>query len=252
MEQWDWSTEGDEWSAWWGGTRAMWFGAILPRIHAFVPARAILEIGPGYGRWTQYLKNLTERLVAVDLSQNCVDHCRSRFADATHIEYFVNDGLSLAMIEPRSIDFAFSFDSLVHAEPEIVEGYLSQLAETLTANGVALLHHSNLGEYPRAVSVAKRLPKRYLRRIINGGLAIDLLAWRAETMTAERFAGQCDAVGLSCIGQEKINWEHGHWCTDTLSLVTLKGSIHDRENVVIRNRAFQHDAHRLAALYARR
>ena len=31
-----------------------------------------------------------------------------RFADATHIDYHINDGRSLDMIEDRSVDFAFS------------------------------------------------------------------------------------------------------------------------------------------------
>lgn len=49
-----------------GDTPAMWFGALLPRIHGFVPVPTILEIGPGHGRWTQYLKELAGRLVIVD------------------------------------------------------------------------------------------------------------------------------------------------------------------------------------------
>ncbi|MEK6280890.1 MAG: hypothetical protein AABN95_11100 [Acidobacteriota bacterium] len=29
----------------------------LPRIHPFIPVGTILEIAPGYGRWTHYLKD---------------------------------------------------------------------------------------------------------------------------------------------------------------------------------------------------
>jgi len=68
-ESWDWSQQGDEWSASWGGTPALWHGALLPRIHSFVPTGTILEIAPGYGRWTQYLKDLCERLLVVDLAR---------------------------------------------------------------------------------------------------------------------------------------------------------------------------------------
>ena len=120
-ESWDWSGRGDEWSDWWGGTPALWFGALLPRIHAFLPAETILEIGPGYGRWSQYLKGLCRRLVLVDLAERCIEHCRGRFADASNIEYHVNDGRSLAMVEDGSVDLAFSFDSLVHAEADVLE-----------------------------------------------------------------------------------------------------------------------------------
>ena len=36
--------------------------------------------------------------------------------DVEGISYFVNDGRSLAMVPERSVDFAFSFDSLVHVD----------------------------------------------------------------------------------------------------------------------------------------
>src|SRR3712207_9449869 len=65
---WDWSQGGDEWYAWWGGTPALWYGALLPRLHAFLPAGATLEIAPGYGRGTQFLKDRTDRLVVGDLA----------------------------------------------------------------------------------------------------------------------------------------------------------------------------------------
>src|SRR4051812_30705357 len=91
-QTWDWGTAGDEWSTWWGGTPALWYGGLLPRIHTFVPAGTILEIAPGYGRWTQYLKDLADQLVIVDLAQKCIDGCRQRFADADNISYHVNDG----------------------------------------------------------------------------------------------------------------------------------------------------------------
>src|SRR4030088_2097980 len=101
-ETWDWSRRGEEWSDWWGGTEAEWFGALLPRIHAHVPPGTILEIAPGYGRWTQYLKDLCDRLIVVDLAERCILHCRERFADSPNIDYHVNDGRSLEMLADRS------------------------------------------------------------------------------------------------------------------------------------------------------
>ena len=50
-----WETRGDEWSETWGGPLTQWQEAILPRISAYLPVRHILEIAPGYGRWTQFL-----------------------------------------------------------------------------------------------------------------------------------------------------------------------------------------------------
>ena len=249
-EGWDWSRQGDEWSSWWGGTEAMWFGALLPRIHQFVPTGTVLEIAPGYGRWTQFLKELSEHLVVVDMAENCIEHCQRRFADSTNIEYHINDGRSLDAVADGSIDFVFSFDSLVHADADVLAGYLDQLARKLKPEGVGFIHHSNLGSYRLARAVARRTPRRVLGPLIHRGVLIDLIAWRSDTMTAARFAEQCDAVGLACFAQESICWEHGYYLIDTLSMFALKGSRLDRGRRHVRNPLFRAEARRMANLYA--
>ena len=248
--QWDWSRRGDNWSDSWGGTPALWFATLLPRIHAFVPTGTILEIAPGYGRWTQYLKDLCERLVVVDLAENCIKSCRERFADASNIEYHVNDGRSLEMVADSSVDLVFSFDSLVHAEADVVGGYLEQLGRKLRPDGIGFIHHSNIGHYSKLTALAHRLPQRMLPALIAKGLAIDVRAWRAESMTAERFADQCAAAGLACVAQERIPWEHGLYLTDCLSLFTPRTSRWARSRIVSTNHRFNSHSRRLAQLYA--
>jgi hypothetical protein len=54
------------------------------------------------------------------------------------------------MIADRSIDLALSFDSLVHAEADVLSSYLAQLATKLRSDGVAFIHHSNFGECARS------------------------------------------------------------------------------------------------------
>jgi SAM-dependent methyltransferase len=254
---WNWSSRGDEWSAWWGDTPGLWFGALLPRLHGFLPTGTVLEIAPGFGRWTQYLKDLCERLVIVDLTERCIEHCRERFANAANIDYHVNDGRSLAMVPDGSIDFAFSFDSLVHAEADVIADYLTQLARKLRPDGIGFLHHSNIGEYRRLVGLTRRAvahPRTAAAatRLVRGGALIDLFAWRAESMTADRFAEMCEAEGLRCVGQEKISWESGPYLTDALSIFTPSGSRWDRPRRVVRNPLFGQEGRRMAKLYARR
>jgi SAM-dependent methyltransferase len=249
---WDWSHQGDEWSAWWGGTPALWYGALLPRIHSFLPTGTLLEIAPGYGRWTQYLKDHCDRLVIVDLTEGCIEHCRQRFAASDNIEYHVNDGRSLDMIEDGSIDFVFSFDSLVHAESDVLGAYLEQLARKLTPDGVGFIHHSNIGAYRAMTALARRVPKRWLGRLMRRGFVINMQAWRAESASAKSFAAQCEAAGLSCISQEKINWEHGRFLIDSLSVFTPRGSRFDREREIVRNPLFTDEARRMSRLYAAR
>ena len=42
-------------------------GSILPRIARFLPAGSMLEIAPGHGRWTAYLREHCDTLAIVDL-----------------------------------------------------------------------------------------------------------------------------------------------------------------------------------------
>src|ERR1700761_6875072 len=90
---------GEEWSDPWGSSEAQWFGSIYPRLHRFLPASAILEIAPGFGRWTRFLLPACQSYVGVDLSQECVAACRRRFSDFNHASFVQNDGLTLALAE---------------------------------------------------------------------------------------------------------------------------------------------------------
>lgn len=228
----------------------MWFGVLLPRIHAFVPTGTILEIAPGYGRWTQYLKDLCDRLIIVDLAENCIEHCRRRFSTASNIEYHVNDGRSLDAVPDRSLDFVFSFDSLVHVETDVLAAYLEQLRRKLKPDGVGFFHHSNIGSYRALKTLVHLTPERLRRPLAQQGVLLDLFRWRAESVTAGGFAALCEDQGLACVAQEKISWEDGPYLIDALSVFTPRGSRWDRPRVVMENRRFHKDAARLGELYA--
>ncbi len=131
--------------------------------------------------------------MVVDLSDRCIAACRDRFAADGHIEYITNDGASLDMVPDHSVDFIFSFDSLVHAEADAVSAYLAEAARKLKQGGAGFVHHSNLGAFvhPRTGRVRRFVTSRN---------------WRAESMSADVFQQACSAAGLTCRSQELINW----------------------------------------------
>jgi SAM-dependent methyltransferase len=236
----NWLQQGEEWSRTWGGSQSQWFGALLVRLHSYIPAHRILEIAPGYGRWTYYLKDYCKHLVIVDLSEPCIQACRERFSSYRHIDFHVNDGKSLSMIPDESCDFVFSFDSLVHAEADVLEYYLLQLAKKLSSNGVGFIHHSNLGAY--ADGVTGELPNHVLNP-----------HWRAKSMSSKLFEEFCDNSGLQCISQETVNWG-GELLTDCFSIFTRKASIWARRNETFQNPQFMAEAEylsQLARLYSK-
>jgi ubiquinone/menaquinone biosynthesis C-methylase UbiE len=265
LKSWDgdypWPSGGDEWSDQFGGTDALWSFVLYPRVQRFLPAPAILEIAPGFGRWTQFLKEQCESLTVVDLSAKCIEQCEARFADDSHITYHVNDGSSLSAIQDRSIDFVFCFDSLVHAEKDVLHAYLAQLAQKLKPNGVGFIHHSNLGAYRGRLALQAyydRLPPGFRKRVLPPRglellLSINFQGWRAPSMTADLFEQYCRESRLRCISQELFSWAKGRCLIDTISVFAQPDSIWDREPVRLENRRFLESARltrKLAKLYA--
>jgi ubiquinone/menaquinone biosynthesis C-methylase UbiE len=236
----DWPVAGEEWSAAWGGSKGQWLGAILPRVARFLPAGTMLEIAPGFGRWTQYLRDQCERLIIVDLSERCIRACQERFAGDSHIVYHVNDGTSLEMIESGTIDFVFSLDSLVHVEADVIEKYVGEFARVLSARGAGFIHHSNAGAYRRYFELQDRLPA-HVRARLQKARAIEWSHWRAMSMSASRFEAFCDAAGLRCIAQEQVNWGTRR-LIDCLSTFAPASSPWARPNRVVRNPGFMDEA----------
>src|SRR4029077_4181187 len=102
-----WKQAGEEWSQPGGSSAAQWGGAIFPRIRECLPAGTILEIAPGFGRWTHYLKDYCNELWAVDKSSECSEACQQRFGRVSHVRCYLNYGRLLTMIPVASVDFVF-------------------------------------------------------------------------------------------------------------------------------------------------
>ncbi len=242
-----WRDQGDEWSALWGDPSMQWHGTILPRIKAHVPANKIVEIACGYGRWTQYLKDLCQNLIAIDLSEECIEASKQRFADCSNIEYHVNNGRSLDMIPDSSVDFVFSFDSLVHADESVINAYLCQFKRILTKDGVAFIHHSNFGEYYPAYAKIRAVPN--LEEIlIQSDILEESTHWRDASVDAQKVETLATKNGLSCISQEIVLWSTKKMFLDCMSTIVKNDSSLARTNRVLRNANFMAEAHNLLQL----
>ena len=228
-----WKQGGDEWSVPWGSPEAQWNATVFPRIQKFLPAASILEIAPGYGRWTEFLRHHCEHLVGVDLNSNCIDACRSRFAAYPNVTFHQNDGRSLASVPDASIDFVFSFDALVHVEADTLEAYLLQLPRIMRPGAVAFVHHSNFGEHLESPykSLLNGIPM--VRRLArSAGLIKRNPHWRGKTVSAKTVRAFCEGHGLRCVRQEIIPW-----CNDVLndcfSTIALAGPTTSKCEVVV-------------------
>jgi SAM-dependent methyltransferase len=225
-----WPQSGDEWSRHWGGPRAQWYGTIYPRIARWLPARNLLEIAPGFGRWTQFLLRQTDCYYGVDMNPKCISMCRQRFVSANRALFFQNDGRSLRDVPEGCIDFVFSFDSLVHVELDVLGEYCQQIVEKLTTNGVAFLHHSNaLKERDETQPNA------------NG---------RGTTVSSAAIREIIDRVGGRTLLQEEINWESKKR-TDCLTTFCRSAGFPNLDYALIENDHFMLEAHLIRATQSR-
>jgi 2-polyprenyl-3-methyl-5-hydroxy-6-metoxy-1,4-benzoquinol methylase len=226
-----WRHGGDEWSDWWAGPEAQWQVTLYPRVEPFLPAHRLLEIAPGYGRWTQFLRDHCDELVAIDLSARCVEACRRRFRKDRRLSFHVNDGKSLSAARDDSIDFVFSFDSLVHVEQEIVDAYIVEIARVLTVDGVAFLHHSNMAAY----GVEAKEPH-----------------WRSTSVSAETVSDSAAAAGLNCFRQELVRWGEEHqFLNDSFTWIARPDSEHDTPREVLANPTFMDETRQARERYVK-
>lgn len=231
-DNYDWRHTGEQWASRWGGTDVQWFGTILPRIHVFLPATTILEIGAGHGRLAQFLEPYCDRLFVVDMTECCIEACRKRFAGNPKVECVLNDGLSLGWVEDGTIDFIFSFFSLVHADNATMRSYMFEMADKLRPNGVAFIHHSNAA----ACLDVEAADDAALNDYRDASVSADIVAELAKE------------AGLTCRSQELFGWEIDKLLTDCFSVLARPCARFGKPNTVIRNWDFPFEAAKLGQL----
>jgi SAM-dependent methyltransferase len=140
-ENWDWNGHGEEWTP-----NSEWKASVVRTflIPLFADRSVILEIGPGAGRWTEYLIEQCGRLIGVDISEASVRECKRRFSDYPNARFEVGNGEDLALIENGSVDGVWSFDVFVHINKREFKSYVSDFARVLKPGGVGLIQHGSV------------------------------------------------------------------------------------------------------------
>ncbi len=218
-----WPDSGELWSEPWGNSEAHWFGSLYPRLHRLLPAKSVLEIAPGFGRWTKFLLSACDSYLGIDLAEQCAEACRARFSGAPYARFASNDGYNLDAAKDGTIDFVFSFDSLVHVEKDVLESYLPQIVRKLAPGGVAFIHHSNL--LPLLLQTTS---KRNFHS-------------RARTVSADIVANLIEAAGGIVLVQEVINWRDPN-LIDALTTFGRASDFPDRTTTRLTNPRFMEEA----------
>lgn len=100
--------------------------------------RAVMEIGSGGGKWTQYMLQ-AHQIICVDLIDEFFDYIRAHLPCA-NITFYRTSGNELAGVQDQSVDFIFSMDSLVRTPRHIIVDYFKEFARVLRPGGKMCLH----------------------------------------------------------------------------------------------------------------
>jgi len=126
----------------------------------------VLELGPGHGRWSEYMVGHARSVCLVDVSERCINECRHRFGDHPEVTFQVNDGRTLPVAD-RSVNLVWTFGTFVHIDPQDIQSYMGEVGRVLRPGGRFVIHHAGISGWTRRKSL--------------------LMGFRSD-MTAERFA----------------------------------------------------------------
>lgn len=140
----DWSGEGEEWTE-----SEQWKTELADEVIKayFEPGKIILEIGPGAGRWSGILAELSSQLILVDMTERSIEHCKGKLHSYPNCLFYKNNGADLSFLKDDSVDYLWSFDVFVHLAPNDTENYLKGLSRILKKNGLGIIHHPAAGGF---------------------------------------------------------------------------------------------------------
>lgn len=166
-----------------------WNYYVWKRIEKF-KKKVVVDLACGHGRNTEFLRKVSGTVIAADINQECIDACAKRFTNADNVQTLLIDGCSLKEIPDNSVDLVYSFDAMVHFEPEVIEAYINEFARILTRKGHGFIHHSN--NWKGEGKDFRKQPH-----------------WR-NYMTKDLFAKFLMKAGLKLVSQTVINWDESY------------------------------------------
>jgi len=142
---------------------------VLPYVNA---QHTVVEIGPGGGRWTQYLLGF-KSIIVVDFYAEMLDQLKINI-NKPHIRYVKNNGTDFPGIEKDSIDYLFSFGTFVHLDVHLIEAYLKNMREIIRPAANVVIQYSDKTKImaQQEQSFSDNTPENMRRLVTEAGYTI--------------------------------------------------------------------------------
>jgi SAM-dependent methyltransferase len=190
-QRWDWKQLGEEWTESEDWKATFVDEVLLPTVPA---GGTVLEIGPGGGRWSEFLIPRADRAILVDVTPKVLELCRERFEASANVEFVLSNGSDLPGVPDESVDAVWSYDVFVHIAPIDQAEYLTAVARVLRRGAVAAIHHADgrdRGRLPSAQGWRAPMSSYLFRRLAEDrGLVVEseVRSWGCGRFGLGKFA----------------------------------------------------------------
>tara|TARA_Y100000593_G_C4313124_1_gene339387 strand:- start:561 stop:1193 length:633 start_codon:yes stop_codon:yes gene_type:complete len=99
----------------------------------------IMDIGSLNGKWTGFLSKYCNKIICVDLFDDCFENIKERYPK-TNLDFYVGSGMDLKGIDSESVDLLFSIDSISRASRTILNSYIREFSRVLKKGAKATIH----------------------------------------------------------------------------------------------------------------
>ena len=108
------------------------------------PEVDVLELGCGGGKFSAHLRKRSRRLTCADISADMLARTRAHVGEGDDVEFLQLNGRDFGGVPDASIDFVYSYDVLLHLQPQNVFSYLRDARRILRPGGIFMVHAINL------------------------------------------------------------------------------------------------------------
>jgi ubiquinone/menaquinone biosynthesis C-methylase UbiE len=158
-------------------------------------SQTVLEIGCGIGRMTARLAELYGTVIALDVSQQMLEHARRTLVDKDNVSYLLGSGADLAGIGSASVDVVFSYIVLQHVPTAAAQlAYFREARRVLRPGGAAAIQIRNTAVPARALDWAGHLSHR-----VRGRRTLSK-AWRGARIPHQELLAAASGTGAGETG----------------------------------------------------